>query len=433
MVGKRIGVYVVRRKLGQGGMGVVFEAVHESIGQRVAIKMLHSQFSQDDKVTGRFLNEARANSIVRHPGLVNVYDFQKLPDGTVYLVMEFLEGESLESSLVRLRPTKAGMPQAEAAAIIGQAASALAAVHQAGIVHCDLKPDNIYLVQDPAVQGGKRVKILDFGIAKFLSNSLGQTTTTNLIMGTPRYMAPEQCEGREWVDSKVDTYALGVIFYELLAGERPFDAQSMSALMRQHINMKPRPLRERVPGLNEGWAELAHDMLAKDGARRPSMREVQERIESAVATAQKRHRNRALRWLAVTLLPLLVLAASLMLLRRQKTPSPPSPQARVSASVPLSAPPAAPTPPAIVSPTPTTATAPAPAAAPEPSATAKPAVAPGLAATPGKRRGKRTATKPEDAARPVPTATPTAPAATPEAPPQASPSQGVLKPIDFGK
>lgn len=431
MVGKRVGVYLVRRKLGQGGMGAVFEAVHESIGQRVAIKVLHAQLSQDDKITARFLNEARANSIVRHPGLVNVHDFQKLPDGTVYLVMEFLEGESLETALARLRQTKACMPPAEAAALIGQAASALAAVHQAGIVHCDLKPDNIYLVTDPAVQGGKRIKILDFGIAKFLSNSLGQTTTTNLVMGTPRYMAPEQCEGRDMVDSKVDTYALGVIFYELLAGERPFDAQSMTALMAQHISKKPRPIRERVPGLNEGWAELVHDMLAKDGTHRPSMLEVQARIEGAVVTAKTRRRNRVTLLLVVTLLLLLVPVAARKLWWPQKTHPTQTQPARVATPV---SPPVLPVTP---SPSPTDTSSPLPAAAPstkpEPSTVAKPSTAPPPAATPGKRRGKRSTTKPEDAARQAPTVTPTAPAATPEVLPQSSPSQGVLKPIDFGK
>lgn len=141
LVGQRIGPYVVRRKLGQGGMGAVFEAVHESIGQRTAIKVMHARFGEDPKIAERFLNEARATSIVRHPGLMKVYDHQKLPSGAVCLIMEFLDGESLETRLARLRRSGERLPIAQAVEIIRQAAAALQAAHEAGIVHCDLKPD----------------------------------------------------------------------------------------------------------------------------------------------------------------------------------------------------------------------------------------------------------------------------------------------------
>ena len=140
LVGQQIGPYILRRKLGQGGMGAVFEAVHESIGQRTAIKVLHARFSEDSKVAERFVNEARATSIVRHPGLMKVYDQQKLPSGALCLIMEFLDGESLESRLQRLRRSGARLPTAQAVEIIRQAASALQAAHEAGIVHCDRFP-----------------------------------------------------------------------------------------------------------------------------------------------------------------------------------------------------------------------------------------------------------------------------------------------------
>ena len=137
MVGQRVGPYVLRRKLGQGGMGAVFEAVHESIGQRTAIKILHSRFTEDSKVAERFLNEARATSIVRHPGLMKVYDHQKLPSGSLCLIMEFLDGESLESRLQRLRRSGERLPASQSVEIVRQAAAALQAAHEAGIVHCD--------------------------------------------------------------------------------------------------------------------------------------------------------------------------------------------------------------------------------------------------------------------------------------------------------
>lgn len=288
LVGQQIGPYILRRKLGQGGMGAVFEGVHESIGQRTAIKVLHSRFSEDDKVAERFLNEARATSIVRHPGLMKVYDQQKLPNGALCLIMEFLDGESLESRLQSCRRSGKRLPTAQAVEIICQAASALKAAHEAGIVHCDLKPDNVFLVPDAAIPGGERIKLLDFGIAKFLTHSLSQTTAMDVVMGTPRYMAPEQCEGRDRVDSKVDVYALGVIFYELLAGERPFEAQTPQALMRQHLNLKAPPLRERAPWVSESLSRLVHDMLAKEGLKRPSMDQVQERLaQNSSATASQ--------------------------------------------------------------------------------------------------------------------------------------------------
>lgn len=136
MVGEHVGPYVLRRKLGQGGMGAVFEAVHENIGQRTAIKILHARFTEDPKVSERFLNEARATSIVRHPGLMKVYDHQKLPSGALCLIMEFLDGESLESRLQRQRRSGDRLPTSQTVEIIRQAASALQAAHEAGIVHC---------------------------------------------------------------------------------------------------------------------------------------------------------------------------------------------------------------------------------------------------------------------------------------------------------
>lgn len=409
MVGTRIGPYVLRRKIGQGGFGAVFEAEHESIGQRAAIKVLDPRRSGERKTTERFLNEARATGIIRHPGLVKVYDYQRTSEDLVCLVMEFLEGESLEKCLARLRQSQERMPVARAVEIVRQVASALQAVHAADIVHCDLKPDNIFLVPDPAVPGGERAKLLDFGIAKFLTQSAGQATTTDLILGSPRYMAPEQCEGREELSSKADVYALGIVLYELLAGERPFNALSPSALLRQHLSMKPPPLRERAPRVSEDLAALVHDMLEKDAAARPSTGQVLARLDGDGARG-RRLRRRAL-VLGLMLLPVLLLLIGWRM-GLGRTPVRPAAPAAPAALV---APPAAAEPPPPVpAPAPTPPVA-APVASPPESPPAPPVVQ-----TPVKKR-PRAAAKREEGAPPDATSH------------HGEAKKGVLKAVNFGK
>lgn len=426
LIGSRIGPYIVRRKIGQGGYGAVFEAEHESIGQRAAIKVLDPKHSGERKATERFLNEARATGIIRHPGLVKVYDYQKTSDDLVCLIMEFLEGESLGKCISGLRTRKERMPMARVLEIIRQVGSALQAVHAANIVHCDLKPDNIFLVPDPAVPGGERVKLLDFGIAKFLTQSVGQTTTTNLILGSPRYMAPEQCEGREELSNKADVYALGIILYELLAGERPFNATTPAALLRQHIGMKPPPLRERAPGVSEDLAALVHDMLAKDFSLRPAMGEVLARLDGDGARGKRLRRR--VRVLGLSLLLLLLLLTGWGLMGRRATSRPPAPgkqdAAPLLASPPsgVVAPPSTPPPPAADAPrtvpsVPTTAP-PAPTAVvatPVSPPTASPAAPP-----PAKKRPRATAKR-----------EPNVPAETPS--PSGESQKGILKTVNFGK
>lgn len=435
MIGTRIGPYILRRKIGQGGYGAVFEAEHESIGQRAAIKVLDPKHSGERKVTERFLNEARATGIIRHPGLVKVYDYQKTADDLVCLIMEFLEGESLETCLARLRSKRERMPLARTLEIIRQVGSALQAVHAANIVHCDLKPDNIFLVPDPAVPGGERVKILDFGIAKFLTPSVGQTTTTNLILGSPRYMAPEQCEGREELSSKADVYALGILFYELLAGDRPFNAATPVALLRQHIGMKPPPLRERAPGVSEDLAALVHDMLAKNYDERPSMEQVLARIDGDGARSRRRRRRALI--VGFSALPVLALLTGWGLLHRQRAARPAVPATVVAPVGPPT--PAAP-PPSMASPSAATAASAVPttgSAVPTPAPalpTTTPAVstAAPLAATPeaplpppgaqppGKKR-PRANTKREERTPPDSTSQ------------RGEPQKGILKTVNFGK
>jgi serine/threonine-protein kinase len=274
-IGERIGQYVLKRELGRGGMGVVYEAVHETIGHRAAVKVLSSEHMRSEKgsdYAGRFYDEARAVNIVSHPGIVKIFDFGALPDHTVYIMMEFLEGESLWDRQLRLQRQGVRFPVIDALRIARQIASALAAAHDKRIIHRDLKPENIILVPDPDMPGEERTKVLDFGIARFL-DSAKRRTVAGMVMGTALYMAPEQCKGSDQIDGKVDVYALGVMLYEMLSGAPPFDGEP-SRVMVQQLTQEPTPLQRRVPDLPDGVARLVHGLMAKSPAARPTMTEV---------------------------------------------------------------------------------------------------------------------------------------------------------------
>ncbi len=283
LIGKRIGNYRVTRKIGHGGMGDVYEGVHVQIRQRVAIKVLRAEFSKKPEVATRFLNEALAVNIVGHPGLVRIHDYGLLPGGVAYIVMELLEGESLGDRL--RRQTK--LPACESLRIGRQIASALGATHDTGIIHRDLKPDNVMLVCDPETTGGERVKILDFGLAKvaaeFRDVVLNEADTylktrSHLIMGTPVYMAPEQCRGAAGVTDRADVYSLGIMLYHLLAGRPPFRGPFVQ-VMAMHLAEPPPKLLDEAPGVAADLATLVHTMLAKEPLLRPSMQQVAEEME----------------------------------------------------------------------------------------------------------------------------------------------------------
>lgn len=276
MIDEILGQYRLVSLLGEGGMGAVYEAVHTQLGRRAAIKVLHPEFSKNQEVLTRFFNEARAVNIVGHPSLVDVYEFGTRTDGSAFIIMQLLEGESLKK-----RITKAGGKLGHSALLIArQIATALAATHEKGIVHRDLKPENVMLVPDPEVHSGERVKILDFGIAK-LSDATGPAVTktrTGTVMGTPLYMSPEQCRGSSQVDAYSDVYSLGVMFYEMLAGRPPFDSESAGELFGRHLFKSPPSLRALVPEVSPQLAALIHRMLSKEPATRPPMSEVARQL-----------------------------------------------------------------------------------------------------------------------------------------------------------
>ena len=264
MLGATIGSYRVVRLLGEGGMGAVYAAEHLLLGRMAAVKVLLPEHSASSVTVTRFFNEARAATAIRHLGIVEIYDFGYAPDGSAYIAMELLEGQSLAARM------RAGISRAsDALAIARQIAGALAAAHAKNIVHRDLKPDNIFLIADAEVAGGERIKLLDFGIAKLqeVSASGAGVTNTGAVMGTPTYMAPEQCRGVS-VDHRVDLYAVGCILYEMLGGAPPFSGEGAGDVLAAHIHVPPPSLRARVPALNAEVEALVQHLLAKDPARR---------------------------------------------------------------------------------------------------------------------------------------------------------------------
>ena len=281
MIGTLVGPYRIEKKLGQGGMGAVYEAVHETIERRVAIKVLNPQLAQNSDVAVRFINEARAVNLVNHPGLVQVSDFGQMPDGTAYIVMELLEGETLSKRLARLGGK---MPLPEILKLVRQITSALQAAHLKGIVHRDLKPDNVMLVTESDPESGtrERVKLLDFGIAKLGGASQGvnkSNTQTDAVLGSPEYMSPEQCKGGVNIDQKADLYSLGVIMFRLLSGRLPFNAEGVGALMAMHIYEKVPDLKPLAPDAPPELVALIEKMLSKASEDRPTAAQVQYEIE----------------------------------------------------------------------------------------------------------------------------------------------------------
>lgn len=275
---ERIGPYRILRKLGAGGMGAVFEGVHEAIERRVAVKVLHARYSHDPDTVKRFINEARAVNRIDHPGVVLVSDTGQLPDGGAYIVMELLQGETLSKRIRRGAP----LPGGEVIDLTAQIAAALAAAHERGIVHRDLKPDNIMVVPDRQMPTGERTKILDFGIAKLAreQDHASLRTQTNTMLGTPYYMSPEQAQGSGKVDAKTDVYAVGVIVYEMLTGKPPFTGDGLGELIVKHMSEPPPLLAEQAPSSPPELQQLVARLLEKDRTKRPTMVEIVEQLEA---------------------------------------------------------------------------------------------------------------------------------------------------------
>ncbi len=267
-----IGAYNVLKKIGEGGMGAVYLGEHTLLGRKAAIKVLLPALSADQNVVRRFFNEARAVTQISDPGIVQVFDFGHHTDGSAFIVMELLEGESMTSRGRRLGRFKAS----DCVRLIRMACTSLAAAHAKGIVHRDLKPDNLFIVGDPAVTGGERPKILDFGIAK-LSGDVPDMhkTRTGMLIGTPVYMSPEQCRGAGDVDHRSDIYSIACVMFKLLTGQPPFTGQGSGDVIAAHLREPPPFAAAAVPDLPDMLDLILQRCLQKDpGQRFQSMTEL---------------------------------------------------------------------------------------------------------------------------------------------------------------
>jgi serine/threonine protein kinase len=275
-VGRVIGLYVLGRCVGRGGMATVYEARHRFLRQRVAIKLLRPEHCGDEQLVRRFCNEARAAAGIEHPGVVRYLDVGRTAEGEAYLVMELLEGESLRQ---RLMPGP--LSEAAAVAIGRQLASALAAAHARGVVHRDIKPENVLLARDPEAPGGERVKVLDFGIAKRTQRA---DTRPGVVIGTPAYMAPEQCQPGMAVDGRADVYGLGALLYRMVTGRPVFESATDVGLMCQHVHDAPIAPRALGIAIADGFERLLATCLAKRPADRyPSMATLADALAALAA------------------------------------------------------------------------------------------------------------------------------------------------------
>lgn len=256
VIGDRYGVNAV---IGEGGMGVVYEAEHLTIGKLVAVKVLHPSKAQNREAVSRLRHEARVAGTLGHPNICAVYDMGRLDDGSPYLVMERLHGETLAERVARVHRLAA----ADMVDIMLQVLSALAAAHQRGVVHRDLKPENIFLSQRAGIRPVP--KLLDFGISKAedIEDTVADPTGAVLSAGSPYYMAPEQARGDRGIDWRVDLWSAGIVLYEGLTGQRPFVANNYNAMLVQILSMAHRPIRERDGELSVGLSRVVDKALAK--------------------------------------------------------------------------------------------------------------------------------------------------------------------------
>jgi serine/threonine-protein kinase len=286
LVGREIdGRFLVQQFLGEGGMGAVFVAHQKSVDRQVALKVLKRELMQDQTAVKRFLLEARAASRLTNVHTITIHDFGKTSDGLLYIAMELLKGESLRERLQQVKR----MEPAQVARILDQVAESLAEAHEHGIVHRDLKPENVFLVRQR--DGADLVKVLDFGIARARALSgVSRMTSEGMIVGTPAYLCPEAILGQS-VDERADVYALGIMLYELLTGQVPFQAETPVQVLFQHVNQEPIPVHQANPQVTVPaslhrflWACLAKRKEARPANAGVFREQLKRAMEAAAAS-----------------------------------------------------------------------------------------------------------------------------------------------------
>ncbi|NMO19690.1 protein kinase [Pyxidicoccus fallax] len=276
LVGKQLGDYVVKRRIGAGGMGIVYEGEHPVIGRKVAIKILRPDFAEGSRARD-LVAEARAAAAIRHRGIIDIFGFGTIPHLGQYLVMEYLDGAPLDEVISQRAP----MLEVEVVTILDELLGALAAAHAAGVIHRDLKPGNVFVVRDGA--GNEYVKVLDFGLAKRSEAPNGTTpqTRASMMVGTPEYMAPEQACGQQ-VGPHTDLYAVGVIAFEMLTRRLPFEGATPMAIAVHHVHTPP-PAPSEFVELHPDLETLVMQLLAKAPEDRPESAEAVRRELKLIA------------------------------------------------------------------------------------------------------------------------------------------------------
>ena len=290
LIGRTIdGRYLIEGVLGEGGMGLVYRATHAVLNKPLAVKVLRPDVSKDEEIITRFRQEAQSASAIGNEHIINISDFGTLSDGSTYFVMEFLDGVDLTTAIEQKTPT---MTTGRAVHVARQLCHALGAAHDAGIVHRDLKPDNIYLIRRG--QDHDFVKVLDFGIAK-VGSGTRRLTKAGQVFGTPHYMSPEQCGG-QGIDHRTDIYALGVILYEMVTGQVPFDADNLMGVLTKHMYEMPVPpnsVSEISVDCPPALEAIILKALQKDPADRyASMAELAEDLGSTLHWRYSHRRDR---------------------------------------------------------------------------------------------------------------------------------------------
>ena len=288
------GQYQMEALLGKGGMGAVYRARHILLGDRVAIKVLPPEVRTNAEWLRRFRREGQAARRFRHPNAVTVYDLRTSADGTIYMVMEYVEGHTLDHEI----KTRGKFTAKEAFEVLTPIMSVLDTAHAMGVVHRDLKPENI-MVGNPAENGEPVVKLLDLGIAKMREIAGGDNggntalTMAGQVLGTPYYMSPEQWgeiprdESTE-IDGRADIYSLGLVFYEMILGRRCFSGNTLHELRREHVNTRPRPLHELVADIPRGFSDAIERATAKDrGDRQATTRVLADELRAGLATPSR--------------------------------------------------------------------------------------------------------------------------------------------------
>ena len=270
--------YRIDEVIGAGGMATIYRATRLQIGDVVAIKVLHPELLREPKFAERFQREAQAAARLKHPNVVTIHDFGVCDDGLIYLVMELVEGPNLRTIIKEGGP----MTSAAAAAIVRQVCAALTEAHRQGIIHRDIKPANIAVAESP---DGPRVKVLDFGIASLKAETMVAFTQTGAVLGTPAYMSPEQCLGED-LDGRSDIYSLGVVLFEMLCGVVPFNSPTSTAVVMQHVQQAPPPLRVLNVSVSPAVEAVVLRALAKRREDRPqTAKEFADELTAAVSGA----------------------------------------------------------------------------------------------------------------------------------------------------